>query len=127
MNESTQTALPEGQGGTNRNKKEGENVSGQTPLLHPGMIIQICTGSGESKQSTRWRVFSPVPCSSGGYLGRQLSRGICQILFLLPAPLLQDPHKACGGVLDIPITVDCSQPTTMLRHTNKTRPCFRVC
>lgn len=32
---------------------------------------------------------------SGDYLGRQLSRGSCQIVSLLSAPLLQDSHKAC--------------------------------
>lgn len=95
MNETIQTILLEGQGGININKKEGENVSGRMPLMHPEIVIQICTGSGESKKGILWRVFLPVPCSSGDYLGRQLSRGSCQTVSLLSAPLLQDPHTAC--------------------------------
>lgn len=64
-------------------------------LLHPEMIIQICTGPGESKQGTLWRVFLPVPCPSGNYSGRQLSRGLCKIVSLLSALLLQDAQKDC--------------------------------
>lgn len=65
MNESIQTALLEGPGGMNRNKKAGENVSGRMPFLYPEMIIQLCPGSGESKRGTLWRVFLPVPSLSG--------------------------------------------------------------
>lgn len=95
MNGGIQTLWLEGQSGKNRNEKEGANVSGWMPLLHPEMIFQICTGSGESKQGTLWRVFMPVPCPSGIYSGRQLSRGLCQIVSLLSALLLQDAQKDC--------------------------------
>lgn len=85
------------------NEIKGENVSGWVPLLHPEMIIQICTGSGESKQGILWRVFVPVPCPSGNYSGRQLSRGLCQIVSLSSALLLQDAQKdcvACAGYIN---------------------------
>lgn len=125
MNESIQTVLLEGKGGMNQNKKEGDNVSGWMPLLHPEIIIQIFTDSAESKEGTLWEAFLPVPCPSGNYLGRHLSRDSCQILSLLSAALLPYPHTACWMYWSYE-TVG-SQPTAMLRHTNKTWHCFYVC
>lgn len=83
-------------------------------LLHPEMIIQICTGPGESKQGTLWRVFLPVPCLCGNYSGRQLSRGLCKIVSFLSALLLQDAQKDCvvcaGYISHTRLLFDSPQP-----------------
>lgn len=100
-------------------------MSGWMPLLHPEMTIQIHTGSGGSKQGTLWRVLLPVPWLSGNYSGRQLSRGLCQIVSLVSSSFTGCSKGLCGmcWTYQSHETV-VLQPTAMLRHTNKA---FNVC